>query len=101
MTSLKKNIWLIFTLLVLTSTVLLISISASRWNSLTEYYRLSQEGLAAQWFGSFSSILEQQEAILTLIGEDLLKREADETEDRQAKLNDLMNLNPDFSQGSP
>ena len=99
MASLRKNIWLLFTLLVLSSTVLLIIISASRWNSLTEYYRLSQEGLAAQWFSSFSSILEQQEAILTLIGEDLLTRESDQAEDRQAKLNDLMNLNPDFFSG--
>jgi len=89
MAALKKNIWLLFFLLVLSSTVLLVSISISRWNSLTEYYRVSQQGLAAQWFGAFSSILEQQEAILTLMGEDLLKREANRPEDLQARLDDL------------
>lgn len=99
MAALKKNIWLLFFLLVLSSTVLLVSISISRWNSLTEYYRVSQQGLAAQWFGAFSSILEQQEAILTLMGEDLLKREANRPEDLQARLDDLMNLNPDFFSG--
>ncbi|MEH6389277.1 MAG: EAL domain-containing protein [Pseudomonas profundi] len=95
----RKNIWLLFFVLVLSSTVLLVSISVSRWNSLTEYYRVSQQGLAAQWFGAFSSILEQQEVILTLMGEDLLKPGTDEPEDLQARLDELMNLNPDFFSG--
>ncbi|WP_150306340.1 putative bifunctional diguanylate cyclase/phosphodiesterase [Pseudomonas saliphila] len=99
MDALRKNIWLLFLLLVLSSTVLLISISVSRWNSLTEYYRVSQQGLAAQWFGAFSSILEQQEVILSLMGEDLLLRGADRPEDLRARLDDLMNLNPDFFSG--
>ena len=99
MAALRKNIWLLFFLLVLSSTVLLASISVSRWNSLTEYYRVSQQGLAAQWFGAFSSILEQQEVILTLMGEDLLNREADRSEDVRSRLDSLMNLNPDFFSG--
>lgn len=98
MAALRKNIWLLFFLLVLSSTVLLISLSISRWSNLTEYYRVSQQGLAAQWFGAFSSILEQQEAILTLMGEDLLKREG-RSEDIQARLDELMNLNPDLFSG--
>lgn len=99
MDALRRNIWLLFLLLVLSSTVLLISISVSRWNSLTEYYRVSQQGLAAQWFGAFSSILEQQEVILTLMGDDLLQRGADRADNLQDRLDDLMNLNPDFFSG--
>jgi len=98
MAALRKNIWLLFFLLVLSSTVLLVSISISRWKNLTEYYRVSQQGLAAQWFGAFSSILEQQEAILTLMGEDLLNRGA-RPEDIQTRLDELMNLNPDLFSG--
>jgi len=45
MAALRKNIWLLFFLLVLSSTVLLISLSISRWSNLTEYYRVSQQGL--------------------------------------------------------
>lgn len=99
MDALKKNIWLLFFLLVLSSTILLAGISASRWNSLTEYYRVSQQGLAAQWFGAFSSILEQQEVILTLMGEDLLKQGDDRPEDLRSRLDALMSLNPDFFSG--
>lgn len=99
MATLRRNIWLLFFLLVLSSIVLLASISASRWNSLTEYYRVSQQGLAAQWFGAFSSILEQQEAILTLIGDDLLNREQDKPQGIQNRLDELINLNPDFFSG--
>lgn len=98
MAALRKNVWLLFFLLVLSSMVLLVSVSVSRWNSLTEYYRVSQQGLAAQWLGAFSSILEQQEAILTLMG-DLIKREADRSENLQARLDDLMGLNPDLFAG--
>lgn len=95
----KKNIWLLFSLLVLCSVVLLVVISVSRWNSLTDYYQVSQEGLAAQWFGASSSILEQQEAILTLIGEDLLAQEATGSDVVQRRLDELMNLNPDLFAG--
>ncbi len=99
MAALRKNIWLLFSLLVLSSMVLLVTISVSRWNSLTDYYQVSQEGLAAQWFGAFSSILEQQEAILTLMGEDLLTREDNGSEPVQRRLDGLMSLNPDFFSG--
>src|SRR5690606_24597948 len=99
MASLRKNIWLLFFLLVLSSTVLLVSISISRWNSLTEYYRVLQQGLSAQWFGAFSSILEQQEAILSLMGDDLLKRGPERPENLQSRLDELMNLNPDLFSG--
>lgn len=99
MASLRKNIWLLFFLLVLLSMVLLVSVSVSRWKNLTEYYRVSQQGLAAQWFGTFSSILEQQEAILTLMGEDLLTSGAGRSEDLQPRLDALMNLSPDLFSG--
>src|SRR5690606_33081195 len=78
---------------------LLVSISISRWNSLTEYYRVLQQGLSAQWFGAFSSILEQQEAILSLMGDDLLKRGPERPENLQSRLDELMNLNPDLFSG--
>lgn len=99
MAALKKNIWLLFFFIVLSSLILLASLSVSRWNNLTNYYRVSQQGLGAQWFAAFSSILEQQEAILTLIGQDLLKRRNAGPEGVQSRLDDLMNLNPDFFSG--
>lgn len=99
MAAVRKNIWLLFFLLLLSSTVLLVIISISRWNNLTEYYRVSQQGLAAQWFGAFSSILEQQEVILTLMGEDLLRQRADRSGHLQSRLDDLMNLNPELFSG--
>jgi diguanylate cyclase (GGDEF)-like protein len=99
MAALRKNIWLLFFLLVLSSTVLLVSISVSRWNSLSEYYRVLQQGLSAQWFGAFSSILEQQEAILSLMGEDLLNHGPGRPENLQSRLDGLMNLNPDLFAG--
>lgn len=99
MAALQKNIWLLFFMLVLSSTVLLVSISVARWHNLNDYYRVLQQGLSAQWFGAFSSILEQQEAILTLMGEDLLIRGPDNRESLQPRLDELMNLNPDLFGG--
>lgn len=94
----KKNIWLLFFITMLSSAILLGSISFSRWNDLTNYYQARQLGLAAQWFGMFSSILEQQEAIITLVGEHITLHQ-NEPEERQALLDSLMNLNPNFFSG--
>lgn len=99
MVILKRNIWLLFFLILLTSTVLLASLSLSRWNSLTQFHNVSQQGTAAQWFVSFSSILEQQEAIITLIGEKLVDVQPKDFQAIQAQLDELMNLNPDFFSG--
>src|SRR5690554_6764914 len=96
MGKLKKNIWLLFYLIVLSSTILLASISISRWNEIRQFYEVSQKGLAAQWFGSFSSILEQQEALITLMGQNIINLHERDSEAIQTQLDGLMNLNPDF-----
>lgn len=95
----KKNVWLIFYLLLLSSMSVLTAISVARWNSLNEFYQTSQEGLAAQWFSAFSSLLEQQEAILTLTGESILQSEAPQGPGIQSKLDRMMEINPDFFSG--
>ncbi|CCU73875.1 hypothetical protein TOL_3489 [Thalassolituus oleivorans MIL-1] len=59
-------------MLVLSGLALLTILSVSRWNGMMNHYSLSQSGLVKQWFGSFSSILEQQETIISLIGKDIM-----------------------------
>ncbi|MAL98524.1 MAG: GGDEF-domain containing protein [Alteromonadaceae bacterium] len=95
----KKNIWLLFLLLVITSVTLLGARSASRWHEMAAHYELSQKGLVKQWFASWSALLEQHEAIITLIGYDIIERYDREPADVQARLDELMELNPELFSG--
>ncbi|HDY89365.1 MAG TPA: bifunctional diguanylate cyclase/phosphodiesterase [bacterium] len=99
MTVFRKNSWLMFYLIVLSSVLLLISISMYRWNDIKQFYNLSQKELATHWYGSFSSILEQQEAIITIIGDSLTKFDKTDSDQIQTKLDSLMNINPGFFSG--
>ncbi|WP_276669138.1 bifunctional diguanylate cyclase/phosphodiesterase [Thalassolituus oleivorans] len=99
MTALKKNIWLIFIMLVLSGLALLTTLSVSRWNGMMNHYSLSQSGLVKQWFGSFSSILEQQETIISLIGKDIITRQKGDDQNIQNELNAMMDINPDVFAG--
>ena len=99
MTLLKKNIWLLFTVLLVSGVVLLASLSVTRWRGLVEHYGYNQYALTQHWYGSFSAILEQQEGIITLLGKDLLLRQRDKGQSVQSELNSIMALNPEVFAG--
>ena len=49
MTLLKKNIWLLFTVLLVSGVVLLASLSVTRWRGLVEHYGYNQYALTQHW----------------------------------------------------
>lgn len=72
--SIRRNIWLLYKLLCATAVIALAGLTYVHWQYLTAQTEASQRSLVKQWFGSFSSLLEQQETIITLIGQDILLR---------------------------
>ncbi len=76
MAKLRANIRLLFAFLVLCGTSLFVTISWARWEDLTGYIELRQQILVRQWFGGLSSLLNQQDAILSIVGEHLVARKA-------------------------
>lgn len=66
---------------------------------MKNHYSLSQSGITKQWFGSFSSILEQQETIISLIGKDIISRQKGHDQNIQKELDALMDINPEVFSG--
>lgn len=99
MAFLKNNIWLIFVALVISCFLLLAGISVTRWQGLNKHYLGNQDVLAQSWYGSFSSLLDQQEGIITLLGEKLLREKQAGNSNVQADLDSIMALNPDVFAG--
>lgn len=95
----RRNIWLIFYLLIIGSFGLVVTLAVREWQAMERSYQQRQDGLVSQWFTSFSSILEQQEAIITLAGEDILLHNKVPKSAIENRLNALMALNPEFFSG--
>jgi hypothetical protein len=99
MALLKKNIWMLFTVLLLSGVVLLIVLSVSRWQGMHRHFAENQSALAQNWYGSFSSLLDQQESIITLLGRKLLLDQRKGNEDVREELDAIMALNPEIFAG--
>ena len=99
MALLRKNIWILFIVLLISGLVLLTVLSLARWRGLVNHYNDNQSALVQQWYGSFLSILNQQEGIITLLGKDLLMRQRDDGRDVQADLDHIMKLDPEIFAG--
>ncbi len=97
--SIRRNIWLLYKLLCATAVIALSGLTYAHWQYLTAQTEASQRSLVKQWFGSFSSLLEQQETIITLIGQDILLRQREGNPDIRSELDRLMNINPEFFAG--
>src|SRR5690606_39090463 len=94
---LKRNIWLLFWVLAAACLLLLVTLSSFRWQELNQYYRDRQTALVQQWYRNFSAILEQQEGIITLMGEDLLLLE--QPQQVHIRLDAIMASNPEMFSG--
>lgn len=101
MSQFRTNIWLLFAFLMISGIVFLGSNSLSRWEELAHELELRQKILVRQWFGGFSSLLSQQDAILTLIGEHVvaLKEQGADSEEIQQTMDKVMLLNPELFSG--
>lgn len=95
----KKNIWPVFGVLLLLGLVLLGSFSVMRWQELITQYRDNQHAVAQNWFGSYSSLLDQQESIITLLGRQLFLKVQSKNNVVQAELDTVWEINPDIFAG--
>ncbi len=95
----RKNIWLLFYTVFISSMLLLAVLSFMRWDGLIQHYQNNQENLLKQWFGGFSSLLEQQENIITLVGQEIALSEHALVKPVQQQFDELIGLNPEFFSG--
>jgi diguanylate cyclase len=96
---LRNNIWALFFFVSSITFILLIVLSAARWQGLINHYSLTQKSQAQHWFASYSSMLEQQESILELMGSKLLMNKGGRGGDTRAELDRIMSINPDLFSG--
>lgn len=99
MALLKKNIWLLFIVLLISGFTLLASLSVIRWQELVDHYTQSQKASTQHWYSSFTSIIQQQEGIITLLGEEMFVLQQTNPEEVRAELDNLMTLNLDIFSG--
>lgn len=64
---------------------------------MMRHYDELQQGVVKHWYGSFSSVLEQQEGIITLMGKTLLLQQRERNV--QNDLDEIMALNPEIFAG--
>jgi len=97
MALLKRNIWLIYYIL-LASTVLLLAVSSYKsWHDLEMTYRLRQSSLVEQWYGNLNSLLVQQETIMDVLGRRVAS--INDTVQMQKEFDRLMEMDPDLFAG--
>ena len=65
----KRNIWLIYYILLGCTVLLLGGASVTQWQDMEDTYRLRQTNLIDQWYGNLNSLMLQQETIMDVLGQ--------------------------------
>ena len=97
MALLKRNIWLIYYLILATSVLLLVVSSISRWHDMEDTYRMRQTSLIEQWYGNINSLLVQQETIMDVVGRKVAEKA--DPDAMQKEFDRLEAMNPDLFAG--
>lgn len=73
MAFLRRNVWLLFYVLVALSLVLMLVLGERRWQELQQTHLLRQQALLEQWSGSLTTLLVQQETIMDVLGDKVVR----------------------------
>lgn len=84
----RKNIWMIFYILILGAVFFLGIVSYMKWNSIYDKYAIEQKNLVKLLSNAMHSLLLSQETTLDILGHQLLK------DPNTQLLDDLVELNP-------
>ena len=93
----KRNIWLIYYILLGCTVLLLGGASVTQWQDMEDTYRLRQTNLIDQWYGNLNSLMLQQETIMDVLGQRVAAMDDPLKMTRQ--LDRLESMNPELFSG--